>query len=130
MKPGLKPGRREQMTVTVTSEMTASFGGKAVHPTLSTVSMIYYMEWVGRKVILPFLEDGEEGVGSGIFVQHRAPAPVGKEVTFTAEASEVKPSKVVCLVRAEHDKSLVGTGTFVQTILSKQRILDRIKQME
>jgi fluoroacetyl-CoA thioesterase len=55
---------------------------------------------------------------------------VGKEVTFTAEASEVKPSKVVCLVRAEHDKSLVGTGTFVQTILPKQRILDRIKQME
>lgn len=130
MKPGLKPGHREQMQVTVTGEMTASFGGKEVHPTLSTVAMIYYMEWVGRQVILPFLEEGEEGVGSEISIQHRAPAPVGKEVTFTAEVIEVKPPKVVCRVRAEHDKSLVGAGTFVQAILSKQGILERIRQME
>ncbi|MGF7088171.1 putative thioesterase [Kroppenstedtia sanguinis] len=130
MKPGLKPGHRKQMQVTVTDEMTASFGGNQVHPTLSTVSMIYYMEWVGRQVILPFLEPGEEGVGSEISIQHRAPAPVGKEVTFTAEAIEVKPSKVVCSVRGEHDKSLVGAGTFVQAILPKQGILERIRQME
>lgn len=49
------------MSITVTEDMIAAFGGEMVHPVLSTVTMVYYMEWVGRKVILPFLEEGEEG---------------------------------------------------------------------
>lgn len=130
MKPGLQPGRRETMSITVTEDMTASFGGEMVHPVLSTVMMVYYMEWVGRKVILPFLEEGEEGVGGSISVEHRSPAPIGKRVTFTAEALEVKPNKVVCRVTAEHDKAVVGEGTFTQVILPVERIHERIEQMK
>ncbi len=129
MKPGLHPGHREQITITVTEEMVASFGGKMVHPTLSTVTMVYYMEWAGRKVILPFLEEEEEGVGGQIAVKHCSPAPVGKKVTFTAEATEVKENKVVCRVWAEHDKAVVGEGTFTQVIAPKARIRERIEQM-
>ncbi|PTX63323.1 putative thioesterase [Melghirimyces profundicolus] len=114
----------------MTREMTASFGGIEVHPTLSTVTMVYYMEWVGRNIILPFLEKGEEGVGGAITVKHRAPAPVGKQVTFTAEATEVKTNQVVCRVEARHDKAVVGEGTFVQAILLKQQIRDRIEEMK
>lgn len=117
------------MTVTVTEEMAAAFGGEIIHPTLSTVSMVYYMEWVGRKVILPFLEDHEEGVGAAIEVKHRAPAPVGKTVTFTAEAVKVKANKVVCRVTAEHDKALVGEAIFTQAILPRQSIRERLKAM-
>lgn len=130
MKPGLHPGHQERITITVTEEMVASFGGKMVHPTLSTVTMVYYMEWAGRKVILPFLEEGEEGVGGQIAVKHCSPAPVGKEVTFIAEATEVKENKVVCQVRAEHDKAVVGEGTFTQVIAPKARIRERIEQMK
>ncbi|OYD08589.1 thioesterase family protein [Paludifilum halophilum] len=129
MKEGLKPGHRETIEMTVTREMTASFGGEEVHPTLSTVTMVYYMEWAGRRVILPFLEEGEEGVGGSISVKHRAPAPVGKTVIFTAEAVEVKLDKVVCRVRAAHDKSVVGEGRFVQAILPRDQIRRRIEAM-
>jgi predicted thioesterase len=88
------------------------------------------MEWVGRKVILPFLEEGEEGVGGSITVEHRSPAPIGKQVTFIAEATEVKPNKVVCRVVAEHDKAIVGEGTFTQVILPVEKIHRRIEQMK
>lgn len=130
VKPGLNVGHRETMSIVVAPDMCPAFGGVQVHPTLSTVSMIYYMEWVGRRVILPFLEEGEEGVGAAISVEHRAPAPVGKEVTFTAEAVEVAPRRVVCRVWAEHDKGIVGEGMFHQAILPRQKILDRIASME
>lgn len=129
MKPGLRPGHKETMTITVTEEMAASFGGEMIHPTLSTVTMVYYMEWVGRKVILPFLEKHEEGVGAAIEVKHRAPAPIGKTVTFIAETVEVRSNKVVCRVTAEHDKALVGEGTFIQAILSRQQIRERLEAM-
>ncbi|MEW9033370.1 MAG: thioesterase [Planifilum fimeticola] len=130
MKPGLRPGHRETMSITVTEDMIAAFGGEMVHPVLSTVTMVYYMEWVGRKVILPFLEEGEEGVGGSITVEHRSPAPIGKQVTFVAEATEVKPNKVVCRVVAEHDKAIVGEGTFTQVILPVEKIHRRIEQMK
>ncbi|MDA8353047.1 MAG: thioesterase [Firmicutes bacterium] len=129
MKPGLKPGRRERLQMRVTEEMTASFGGKEIHPVLSTVNLVYYMEWVGRRLILPYLEAGEEGVGGAISLQHRAPAPVGKEVTFSAVATEVSDSRVVCRVEARHDRGVVGEGTFTQAILPKQKILKRIEAM-
>ncbi|GAB6934111.1 MAG: thioesterase [Bacillota bacterium] len=129
MKPGLAVGHRETITVTVTEDMCAGFGGKRIHPVLSTVSMVYYLEWAGRKVIEPFLEDEEEGIGAAISVEHRAPAPVGKTVTFTAEAIEVTPKRVVCRVWAMHDKAVVGEGVFTQVILPKARIQERIHAM-
>lgn len=100
-----------------------------IHPTLSTVTMVYYMEWVGRKVILPFLEEGEEGVGASINVKHRAPAPVGKQVHFIAKVTEVTQSKVVCTVIAEHDRAIVGEAEFTQVILPKERIRENIERM-
>ena len=41
--------------------------------------MVYYMEWVGRKVILPFLEEGEEGVGGSITVDTALPPRSGSK---------------------------------------------------
>ncbi|SMO92267.1 thioesterase family protein [Melghirimyces algeriensis] len=130
MKPGLVPGLQETMRVTVTEEMTASFGGQEIHPTLSTVTMVYYMEWVGRKVILPFFEEEEEGVGGEISVKHRAPAPVGKDVLFTAEVTKVQVPHVVCRVEARHNRAVVGEGRFVQAILPKKNIRNRIEEMK
>lgn len=129
MKQGIAKGQTAQLSVTVTEDMCPSFAGTAVHPTMSTVSMVYYMEWAGRQVILPFLEEHEEGIGASICIQHAAPAPVGKLVTFYAEATDVSDRKVVCKVWAEHDRACVGEGTFTQVISSKQKIMERIHSM-
>ncbi|MCY0888608.1 MAG: thioesterase family protein [Alicyclobacillaceae bacterium] len=129
MKPGLEPGYREQLEMEVTVEMCPQFDGETVHQTMSTVSMIYHMEWVARKVILPFLEDGEEGIGAELNVRHSAPAPVGKKVTFIAEVTHNDGSLVICDVRAVHDKAVVGAGSFTQAILPRQKIVDRIEAM-
>ncbi|GMA60937.1 thioesterase [Alicyclobacillus fastidiosus] len=130
MRPGLRVGHQETVEITVTNEMFPEFAGQVVHETMSTVSMVYYMEWVGRLVILPFLEDGEEGIGGGIAVHHLAPAPSGKRVRFTAVVVEVSDHKVVCDVWGEHDRARVGEGQLVQYILEKRRIDERIHSMK
>lgn len=130
MKPGLEPGYRESISIVITEEMAAAFAGQMVHPVLSTVHMVYYMEWVSRQVILPFLEEGEEGMGTTIQIRHKAPAPIGKQVTFTATVTERTASRVVCQVRAEHDRSVVGEGEFVQVILPLEKIQANIARMK
>jgi predicted thioesterase len=117
MKPGLQVHDRTSMTVVVTQKMIAAFGGVPVHPVLSTVQMIYYMEWVGRQMILPYLEPREEGVGAEIQVRHLLPAPVGSSVTFIAEVIKVNSRQVTCCVRAEHNRGTIGDGIFVQSIV-------------
>jgi predicted thioesterase len=130
MKQGLELGHQETISIVVTEEMAASFAGQMVHPVLSTVHMVYYMEWAGRKVILPFLEEGEEGVGATIHIRHIAPAPIGKRVDFTATVIERTDNKVVCQVKAEHDRAVVGEGEFVQVILPLAKIEANINRMK
>ncbi|MFC7440358.1 thioesterase family protein [Laceyella putida] len=130
MKPGLEPGYQETISIVVSEEMAAAFAGQMVHPVLSTVHLVYYMEWVGRQVILPFLEEGEEGVGAAIQIRHTAPAPIGKRVTFTATVTEQTEYKVVCQVKAEHDRAVVGEGEFVQVILPIEKIQANIERMK
>ncbi|MCL6600016.1 MAG: thioesterase [Alicyclobacillus macrosporangiidus] len=129
MKPGLRVGHVEAWEVTVTEDMCPAFEGKVVHRTMSTVTMVYYMEWVARLTILPYLEAGEEGIGGGVSVRHLAPAPVGKVVRFYAEVTACTDHRVDCRAWAEHDKARIGEGKVVQYILPKARIEARIAAM-
>jgi fluoroacetyl-CoA thioesterase len=130
LKPGLQPGVAAEFTVTVTEEMRPVFDGKVVHHVMSTVSMIYYMEKAGREVILPFLEEHEEGSGFAIEIKHVGPAVIGQEVRFKAICTEVSPTRVVCDVFAETELNLVGKGSFTQAIFNKDEIKQRFAELQ
>ncbi len=114
-------GRREEVEVIVTDEMAARFPSPIglVHPLYSTWAMVHHMEWAARKVLEPFLEDHEQGVGSYIKVRHLAPCPIGEKVRVVAEAVEVEPHRLVCQVEAWWGETLLGVGK------QEQRIVDR-----
>ena len=120
-------GTVSEVSFTVTPEMRAAFEGQVVHDVLSTAWMIIWMEWAARKIILPFLEDGEEGVGYHIDVRHLAPAPVGATVTCRAVLTEVRGREVITAVTAEGPVERLGEGTFSQMIISRERFLQRLR---
>ncbi|MFO1444940.1 thioesterase [Bacillus sp. Bva_UNVM-123] len=122
MKPGLKEGQSASIEVTVTSDMFAQFDGSVVHRAYSTVSMIYHMEWASRLIILPFLEDDEEGMGSAVRVKHLSPSSVGSKLTITAILSELKGNNVKTNVTVKNGEKLVGIGEVKQVILLKNKI--------
>ncbi|WP_096180981.1 thioesterase family protein [Effusibacillus lacus] len=130
MKSGLLPGVVTEFTVTVTEDMRPSFDGQVIHDVMSTVSMIHFMELAGRKIILPFLEEGEEGAGFAIDVRHVGPAVVGQEVTFRAICTEVTSKRVVCGVLAGTKWNLVGKGSFTQAIFQKRDMIQRIEELQ
>lgn len=122
MKSGLNIGQKESIKITVSSDMFAQFDGNVVHPTYSTVSMIYHMEWASRKIILPFLEEDEEGMGGAVSAKHLAPAPEGSKLTIIAELIEYDRNIVITKVSVIRDTELIGIGEIKQVILPKRKI--------
>jgi fluoroacetyl-CoA thioesterase len=129
MKPGLNVGREETIEITVTADMFASFEGEVVHPVYSTVAMTYHMEWVSRKIILPFLEDHEEGMGSSVQLKHLAASPLGSTVTLTATLVELRDNKIVTKVSAENHLGLIGIGEVMQVVLPKEKIAEKFNEV-
>ncbi|SFX57693.1 Predicted thioesterase [Thermoactinomyces sp. DSM 45891] len=129
MKTGLEKGNKKSMQMTVSPEMTASFAGRLIHPVLSTVAMVYHMEWVGRLIIEPFLEENEEGIGVEIQVKHCLPAPVGVDVVFEAEVMDRTDRQVTCRVTASHEHGIVGEGEFIQRIVSRKKLYDKFREL-
>ncbi|HET7580742.1 MAG TPA: hotdog domain-containing protein [Bacillales bacterium] len=126
MKPGMEIGQKATITAEVTPEMYAQFEGNVVHPAYSTVTMVYHMEWAARQIILPYLEDHEEGIGGAVTARHLAPTPAGETVEVTATLTELKGKAVITDVEVRNSKEMVGKGEVTQFILPKEEIAGKL----
>ncbi|WP_438319166.1 thioesterase family protein [Sporosarcina sp. FA9] len=129
MRLGMEIGRVETIEIIVTEDMFASFEGEVVHPVYSTVAMTYHMEWVSRKIILPFLEVHEEGMGASVNLQHLAPSPLGSAVTLTATLTALRGNVVWTKVVAKNLFGVIGTGEVKQVIMPKKQIKERLDEI-
>jgi fluoroacetyl-CoA thioesterase len=123
MRP-IPPGFSQTLTVLVTDAMTVQFEELgAVHPVYATYWMARHFEEAGRKIILPFLEEGEGGIGTQVDVQHTASALPGMTVTITATFERMEGRRVVCRMEAVNALGdAIGTGTTTQMALPQTRI--------
>jgi fluoroacetyl-CoA thioesterase len=130
MKSGLAVGHTAVITTEVIPGMYAQFEGNVVHPVYSTVSMVYHMEWASRKIILPYLEDHEEGMGAKVNVEHIAPAKSGSSLEIKANVIKYERNIIVTevTVRDRENDRLVGKGEVKQVVLPKEKIKERIKE--
>lgn len=128
MKPGMRVGDTAVVEAVVTPDMFAQFEGNVVHPAYSTVSMVYHMEWASRKIILPYLEEHEEGMGAAVSVKHIAPTTEGSTVTVTATVTEIRDNVVVTKVEAKNEMQVIGIGEVKQVILPKQKIAQMLQK--
>lgn len=123
----IPPGYLATFELEVTPEMTVDFEELgSVHPVYATYWMAKHMELVGRKVLLPFLEPGEEGVGYEVRVRHLAPALPGTRLRFTGEHLRTERNRlyVRCRVVDQWDRP-VGEGETTQVILPEAELRAR-----
>lgn len=131
MRAGFQPPMTATVSTIVTDDMVATLGGAKIHPVLATIRMIEWMEWAGRKLILPYLDDDEDAVGYRIDVVHQSPTAVGEEFSATAELVGVEGNRIITKVSAKNQRGEIGQGTFIQVLLPKshlQAMIDRIQK--
>ncbi|UBV42160.1 thioesterase family protein [Deinococcus taeanensis] len=117
-------GFTRTLTVTVTDEMTVNFGELGrLHPVYATYWMARHFEEAGRKIILPFLEDGEGGIGTQVDVTHTASALPGMQVTVTATFERMDGRRIVASMVAVNELGdEIGRGHTTQMVLPQARI--------
>ena len=128
MKKGLHIGAEAGVTAEVTQEMFAQFEGNIVHRAYSTVAMVYHMEWASRKIILPYLEEHEEGVGGAVSVKHIAPTAEGTIVHVKAVVTDMTDHWILTKVEIRNDSGLIGVGEVKQGIVLKETMENRLKE--
>jgi len=125
MKPGLVPGIQAEVSFLVTDEMRPIFDDVAVHQVCSTWTLVHYMELAGRKVLLAYLEQHEEGVGSHVHCDHLGPAKVGRIVRVLATVADADDRQLICDVDAFCGERMIAAGRTIQKIYPRE-VLERI----
>ena len=117
-------GHTAQHSIVVSQAMTVDFevAGDprlgALHPVYATYWMAKHMELVSRKIILPYLEEGEEGIGFRVEVDHLASALPGMRVDIQGVFARQERNRVHVACSARNELGdLIGEGATVQVIL-------------
>jgi len=108
--PEIHVGTVGERQIRVTPEIAISFLGDDNARVLSTPEMIRLMEWTCRNTVLPLLDPGHDTVGTHVDVYHLAAAPVGTEVVFKVEVTEVDRRRLQFRVEAASDSETIGKG--------------------
>ncbi len=123
MQP-IPEGYQATFEIVVTAEMTVNFEELgSVHPVYATYWMVKHMELAGRKIILPFLDEEEEGIGYEIRARHLAPTLPGMQVRIVAEYLRSERNRVYVRFQAYNElEDVIGEGETTQVILSQAKL--------
>lgn len=122
----IPPGTRHSRPLLVTPETAIDFLGTDEARVLATPYLIGYMELTARDAIRPFLDPGEDSVGTTVNVRHLAATPVGMSVEFRAEVIATEGRRVVFKVEAHDEAELVGDGTHERFVVDISKFLTRL----
>ncbi|MGH2787633.1 MAG: thioesterase family protein [Actinomycetota bacterium] len=117
------------MSFIVSDEMTVVFEELgSIHPLYATYWMAKHVEEASRKVLAPYFDPDEDGVGRSVSVTHHAPAAPGTEIHVhaTHERTEGNRVFVSCAVTSASGE-LLGEGSTEQVVLPKTKVQKMIE---
>lgn len=117
----LETGIKGSAKTMVTEENTASAMGSGSLEVFATPAMVALMEECSWKLVLPYLEEGQGTVGTGLEIQHLSATPLGMEVTCQSTLTEVDGRKLTFEVEAYDAAGLIGKGTHQRFIVDNAR---------
>lgn len=122
MKSIFNTGDTKTYRTTVSETDTASFHGEQVHPVCATFALARDIEWASRLFVLEMKEEGEEGIGTMLSIEHRSPAFVGDDLEITAKVKSLEGNHLICSYEARVGQRVVATGETGQKVLPRQKI--------
>ncbi|MBK6266341.1 hypothetical protein JKA74_14950 [Marivirga sp. S37H4] len=122
MRDIFQRGDEKSHSFIVKEKDVAEFDVQKVHSVCATFTLAKEIEWCTRLFVLDMLEIGEEGIGTSLNIQHRAPALIGEEVTIVGKFERIEEKEILCSFVARVNQRVVATGETGQRILPKEKI--------
>jgi fluoroacetyl-CoA thioesterase len=132
MKAELKPGLHHlqmlkvdrSLTVPALSSAFPSFAD--MPPVLATACLVGFMEWACIEALHPFLDEGEQTLGTHIDVSHVAPTPAGMMISAEVELMAVEGRKLRFKVSCRDEDGLIGEGFHERAVIDHARFMARV----
>lgn len=105
----------------VGEELTAKHIGSGTVRVLATPMMIALLEKTCRLSVKPYLEEGQETVGTHVDVSHDSATPVGMRVWCESELVAVDRRKLTFRVAVYDACGPVGQGTHERFIIDEKK---------
>lgn len=109
----------------VTEETTAGHIGSGTVRVFATPMMIALMERTCRTSVKPYLDEGQETVGTHVNVSHVSATPVGMKVRCESELIGIDRRKLVFKVAAYDQEGLIGEGVHERFIIDVRKFKEK-----
>jgi predicted thioesterase len=124
--PEYQLGAKREDIVEVGNDHAIKFLGAEAR-VLSTPQMILLMERTCRNLILGMIDPGSDTVGTHVNVSHCAAAPMGSQITFSAELIAVNNRRADFKVKATLGDKVIGEGTHQRAVIDITRFAEKVK---
>ena len=115
----------EGMTITmkekVTEDNTALALGSGSLKVYGTPAMMLLVERAAVTLLLGNLDGNMTSVGTGLYIDHIAPSPIGSEISCQVTLSKIDRKKLTFDVEIEDEFEPIGKGTHTRFIVDGDR---------
>ena len=122
----IPPGASHEKRMLVTTELAIDHLGREDARVLATPNLVWQLELAAREAILPYLDEGEESVGTEVHIRHLAATPIGMSVAFRARVEQVEGRRVRFIVEAEDEREIVASGTHERFVVQVAKFVARL----
>jgi predicted thioesterase len=120
-------GTTNETRFVVEHTQAIEFAGAGMPAVLSSPALMASLERAARESLVPFLEPGENSVGTEIELRHLAPTPPGDLVICTARIIQIAGATVSFQVEARDTHEIIARGFHRRQVISVDRFARRVE---
>lgn len=114
-------GIKHTIETIVTEEKTAISMGSGTLSVFATPAMIALIEETAWRSVAPYLEDGQDTVGTSLTVKHIAPTPLNMKVRCETELVAVDGRRLAFDANVYDETGLIGSGLHERFIITSDK---------
>lgn len=126
MTEELKVGITHEIERETTEDMSAQKVYPHVPNVYATRALVGHIEEVCADLVLPYLGEGEQTVGTGMKFKHLAATPLGMKVRYSAKLTEVDGPKLAFEVEGFDEVDKIGEATHYRFIINAEKFNSRV----